>query len=63
MLVGDNGDNSFLGHIGADTFVGKGGNDFIDAIDGQRDKEIVCGGGKRRNRHATATTPSLRLLS
>ena len=45
MLVGDNGDNSFLGHLGADTFIGKGGNDFIDALDGQRDKQIVCGGG------------------
>ena len=45
MLIGDNGDNSFLGHLGADTFIGKGGNDFIDAVDGQRDKAIDCGGG------------------
>jgi Ca2+-binding RTX toxin-like protein len=45
VLVGDNGPNSFLGHLGADTFIGKGGDDFIDAADGQRDKEIECGGG------------------
>ncbi|HWC08783.1 MAG TPA: hypothetical protein VG458_07000, partial [Solirubrobacterales bacterium] len=45
VLIGDNGENSFLGHIGADVFVGKGGNDFVDAIDGQRDKQIICGGG------------------
>ena len=46
MLIGDNGPNSFLGHLGADSFIGKGGDDFIDAIDGQRDKAINCGGGK-----------------
>jgi Ca2+-binding RTX toxin-like protein len=45
VLTGDNRDNSFLGHLGADTFVGKGGKDFIDAIDGKRDKRIDCGGG------------------
>ncbi len=44
-LIGDNGPNSLLGHGGADTFIGKGGNDFIDAIDGHRDKAIVCGPG------------------
>jgi Ca2+-binding RTX toxin-like protein len=45
VLVGDNSDNSIMGHIGADTFIGKGGSDFIDAADGQRDKQIDCGGG------------------
>jgi Ca2+-binding RTX toxin-like protein len=45
VLIGDNGDNSFLGHLGADTFLTKGGDDFVDAADGQRDKAIVCGGG------------------
>jgi Ca2+-binding RTX toxin-like protein len=45
VLVGDGGENSFLGHLGADSFLGKGGNDFIDALDGKRDKEINCGGG------------------
>jgi Ca2+-binding RTX toxin-like protein len=45
VLVGDDGDNSMLGHLGADTFIGKGGDDFIDAIDGQHDKKIDCGPG------------------
>ena len=45
MLIGDGGANSFLGHLGADTFIGKGGNDFIDAVDGKADKLISCGGG------------------
>ena len=45
VLIGDNGDNSFFGHIGRDVFIAKGGNDFIDAIDGQRDKIINCGSG------------------
>jgi Ca2+-binding RTX toxin-like protein len=45
VLTGDNSDNSMLGHLGADTFIGKGGGDFIDAADGHRDKAILCGGG------------------
>jgi Ca2+-binding RTX toxin-like protein len=45
VLIGDNSDNSIMGHLGADTFIGKGGNDFIEAVDGQRDKSIQCGGG------------------
>jgi len=47
VLIGNNKDNSLLGHLGADTFIGKGGGDFIDAIDGQRDKKIDCGGGAK----------------
>jgi Ca2+-binding RTX toxin-like protein len=45
VLVGDNRENSFFGHTGADVFLGRGGSDFIDAADGQRDKMIHCGGG------------------
>jgi Ca2+-binding RTX toxin-like protein len=45
VLIGDGGQNSFMGHLGADTFVGKGGSDFIDAVDGKRDRSIQCGGG------------------
>jgi Ca2+-binding RTX toxin-like protein len=45
VLIVDGGANSFLGHLGADVFLGKGGNDFIDALDGHRDKQISCGGG------------------
>jgi len=46
VLVGDNRANGMLGHLGADTFLGKGGNDSIEAIDGHRDKAILCGPGK-----------------
>jgi Ca2+-binding RTX toxin-like protein len=45
VLVGDGDENSIMGHLGADVLVGKGGSDFIDAADGQRDKQIDCGGG------------------
>ena len=45
VLIGDNSENSMMGHLGADVFLAKGGSDFIDAADGQRDKQIVCGGG------------------
>ena len=51
VLVGDNGDNSLMGHLGADTFIGKGGDDFIEAIDGQRDKQIDCGAGDDEAAH------------
>jgi Ca2+-binding RTX toxin-like protein len=51
VLVGDNGDNSLMGHLGADTFIGKGGDDFIEAIDGQRDKQIDCGAGNDEAAH------------
>jgi Ca2+-binding RTX toxin-like protein len=44
-LIGDNGPNGLLGHLGADTFIAKGGIDYVDAIDGRRDKRIDCGGG------------------
>jgi Ca2+-binding RTX toxin-like protein len=46
VLIGDGGDNSLMGHLGADTLIGKGGDDFLDAADGQRDKQIECGGGE-----------------
>jgi Ca2+-binding RTX toxin-like protein len=45
VLIGDNGDNSLLGHLGADTLIGRGGDDFLDAVDGLRDKRIDCGAG------------------
>ena len=48
-LIGDNGENSFLGHLGADTFIGKGGSDFVDAVDGARDRKIDCGGGAKND--------------
>ena len=45
VMTGDNGDNSMLGHLGADTFIAMGGDDFVDAADGHHDKQIICGGG------------------
>ena len=53
VLVGDNGDNSIMGHLGADTLIGKGGSDFIEALDGQRDKD-------RLRRRATTKSPRTR---
>lgn len=44
VLIGDNDENSMMGHLGNDTFLAKGGSDFIEAADGQRD-QINCGGG------------------
>ena len=35
-----------MGHTGADVFIAKGGKDFIEAADGERDKSINCGAGK-----------------
>ncbi len=46
ILIGDNGPNGFLGHLGADVFIGKGGGDYIDASDGRRDIRIDCGPGR-----------------
>jgi Ca2+-binding RTX toxin-like protein len=46
VLIGDSGPNGFLGHLGADVFVGKGGGDYVDASDGRRDKRIDCGAGR-----------------
>jgi Ca2+-binding RTX toxin-like protein len=45
ILIGNAKNNGFLGHEGADVFIGKGGVDYIDAADGQRDKKIDCGAG------------------
>ncbi len=45
VLIGDNGDNGLMGHLGADRLIGKGGDDFLEAIDGHRDKQIDCGPG------------------
>jgi Ca2+-binding RTX toxin-like protein len=45
VLTGSGDRNSLLGHLGADTLIGKGGNDFLDSADGRRDRRIDCGGG------------------
>ncbi|HEY1285662.1 MAG TPA: calcium-binding protein, partial [Solirubrobacterales bacterium] len=58
VLIGDGGENSFLGHLGADKFIGKGGSDFIDAVDGRRDKLINCGGGGHNDVMLDPSDPS-----
>ena len=45
ILVGDGRPNAMLGQPGADSFFGGGGEDVIDARDGDRDLSIQCGRG------------------
>jgi Ca2+-binding RTX toxin-like protein len=45
ILVGDGGPNAMLGQPGRDRFYGGGGEDVIDARDGERDFSIQCGRG------------------
>ncbi len=46
VLIGDGRANAILGQPGADRFYGGGGDDVIDARDGDRDFSIQCGRGK-----------------
>ncbi|HXS32346.1 MAG TPA: calcium-binding protein [Solirubrobacterales bacterium] len=46
ILVGDGRPNAMLGQPGADRFFGGGGDDVIDARDGDRDFSIQCGRGR-----------------
>ncbi len=45
ILVGDGRANAMLGQPGRDRFYGGGGEDVIDARDGERDFSIQCGRG------------------
>jgi Ca2+-binding RTX toxin-like protein len=45
VLVGDGRANAILGQPGRDRFYGGGGEDVIDARDGERDFSIQCGRG------------------
>jgi hypothetical protein len=45
ILVGDGRANAMLGQPGADRFYGGGGEDVIDARDGDRDFSVQCGRG------------------
>lgn len=47
VLIGDARDNNLLGQPGRDRFYGGGGDDVIDARDGERDFSIQCGRGGR----------------
>lgn len=46
ILVGDSRANAMLGQPGRDRFYGGGGEDVIDARDGERDFSIQCGRGR-----------------
>jgi Ca2+-binding RTX toxin-like protein len=46
VLIGDGGPNAMLGQPGSDRFYGMGGEDIIDARDGDRDFSIQCGRGR-----------------
>jgi Ca2+-binding RTX toxin-like protein len=46
ILVGDSAANAMLGQPGRDRFYGGGGEDVIDARDGERDFSIQCGRGR-----------------
>ena len=46
VLIGNSRDNSLLGQPGRDSFYGLGGDDAIDAEDGDYDNVINCGPGE-----------------
>ena len=46
ILIGDSRPNAMLGQPGRDTFFGNGGEDVVDARDGDRDRAIQCGPGQ-----------------
>lgn len=57
VLIGDGRANSILGQPGEDVFIGNGGDDVIDARDGDRDFSIQCGRGKPpRKKNGKGTT-------
>jgi Ca2+-binding RTX toxin-like protein len=56
-LIGDGGPNTFYGQGGADRFKGKGGQDFIDAVDGGRDKLLDCGPGAKEGASVDRADP------
>jgi Ca2+-binding RTX toxin-like protein len=58
VLIGDGRANSMLGQPGEDVFIGNGGDDVIDARDGDRDFSIQCGRGKppRKKKHGKGMT-------
>jgi Ca2+-binding RTX toxin-like protein len=48
VLIGNSKANAMLGQPGKDVFIGNGGNDVIDARDGEADHSIQCGRGHPR---------------
>jgi Ca2+-binding RTX toxin-like protein len=56
-MVGDAQNNTLFGHGGADIFMGKGGSDSIEAVDGEKDKKIDCGPGGDQGAFADSSDP------
>jgi Ca2+-binding RTX toxin-like protein len=63
ILVGDASANAMLGQPGQDRFYGGGGEDVIDARDGERDLSIQCGRGWIAKSGAVHGTPAGRALA
>jgi hypothetical protein len=63
ILVGDSRANAMLGQPGQDRFYGGGGEDVIDARDGERDLSIQCGRGTVAKSGTVHGTPSGRALT
>ena len=63
ILVGDASANAMLGQPGQDRFYGGGGEDVIDARDGERDLSIQCGRGWIAKSGAVHGTPAGRALT
>ncbi|HEY0391415.1 MAG TPA: calcium-binding protein [Solirubrobacterales bacterium] len=65
ILVGDGGANAMLGQPGRDRFYGGGGEDVVDARDGERDFSIQCGRGRvpKKKTEPIRGTPSGRALT
>lgn len=63
ILVGDGSANAMLGQPGQDRFYGGGGEDVIDARDGERDLSIQCGRGWVAKSGAVHGVPAGRALT
>jgi hypothetical protein len=63
VLVGDGRANAILGQPGRDRFYGGGGEDVIDARDGERDLSIQCGRGTVAKSGAVHGTAAGRALT
>jgi hypothetical protein len=57
-MVGDSQNNTLFGHGGKDIFLGKGGSDSIEAIDGEKDKVLDCGPGADKGASKDPSDPN-----
>jgi Ca2+-binding RTX toxin-like protein len=56
-LNGNGGDDFLIGGKGRDKLRGGAGSDILDAKDGQKDKQINCGPGKREKAYVDRIDP------